>query len=154
MGKYGIPQQIIDLIKSSYEGYTCQVVHEGRVSEPIPVTTGVRQGSVLSPALFLMVLDEVVRKVTSTEKRGITWTMTEQLEDLDFADDICLLSHTFNKMEAKLEELEVQSKQVGLKINSNKTKAITINAKAKQELKVGGQIIEQVSIDSRIWEVW
>jgi len=34
----------------------CRVVHEGRVSEPIPVWTGVRQGCILSPIMFLIVI--------------------------------------------------------------------------------------------------
>ena len=29
-------------------------------------------------------------------QRGIRWTLTDRLKDLDYADDICLLAHTFN----------------------------------------------------------
>jgi hypothetical protein len=38
-------------------------------------------------------IDEVLRKSTEGKRRGITWRMNEQLEDLVFADDVCLLSH-------------------------------------------------------------
>jgi hypothetical protein len=44
---YGVPTQIINLIKETYRGYVCLIVHEGRVSEPISVQTGVRQGCIL-----------------------------------------------------------------------------------------------------------
>jgi hypothetical protein len=37
-------------------------------------------------------------------------------------DDICLLSHTYTKMETKLKDLENEGKTVGLKINRGKTK--------------------------------
>jgi len=47
--RYGVPTQIVDLIRESYRGYVCRAVHEGCVSEPIPVWTGVRQGCILSP---------------------------------------------------------------------------------------------------------
>jgi hypothetical protein len=60
-----------------------------------------------------MVMDGVMRKVIGGKRRGIT----VQLEDLNFVDDICLLSHTFSKMETKLQELENEGKTVGLKIN-------------------------------------
>ena len=43
MKNYRVPKQIIDLIKE------CRVVHEGCVSEPFPVRTGVRQRCILSP---------------------------------------------------------------------------------------------------------
>lgn len=33
-------------------------------------------------------------KKTEGERRGIQWTMWEQLDDLDFADDRALLSHS------------------------------------------------------------
>jgi hypothetical protein len=70
-----------------------------------------------------MVMDEVMRKATGGKRRGINWGITEQLEDLNFADDICLLSHTFSKLETKLKDLENESKTVGLQINCGKTKS-------------------------------
>ena len=39
---YGVPKQIVDLIKETYLGYMCRVVHEDSVSEPFPVRAGVR----------------------------------------------------------------------------------------------------------------
>jgi hypothetical protein len=48
-----------------------------------------------------MVMDEVMRKAIGRKRTGINWGIREQLEDLDFVD-ICLLSHTFSKMETKL----------------------------------------------------
>jgi hypothetical protein len=69
MKKYGIPKHVIDLVKQSYDGDTCQVVHDGRLSEPIPTTAGVKQGCILSSMLFLMVMDEVMKNVT---EGGIT----------------------------------------------------------------------------------
>jgi hypothetical protein len=68
--------------------------------------SGVKQGFILTPTIFLMVMDKVIRKATGGKRSGINWGMTEQLEDLDFADDVCLLSHTFSKMETKVKDLE------------------------------------------------
>ena len=61
---YGVLMQIIDLIKESYQGYVCRVVREGCVPEPIPVRTGVRQGCILSPIMFLIVIDAAMQNVT------------------------------------------------------------------------------------------
>jgi len=57
---YGVPKQLIDLIKETYQGYMCRVVHEGCVSEPFPVRAGVKQGCILSPLVFLIVIDVVM----------------------------------------------------------------------------------------------
>jgi hypothetical protein len=51
-------------------------------------------------------MDKVIRKAIGGKRSGINWGMTKQLEDLDFADDVCLLSHTFSKMETKVINLE------------------------------------------------
>ena len=56
---YGIPDKIINMLKVQYQGFTCQVLHGGAMTKPIVVKTGVRQGCLLSPLLFLMVLDWV-----------------------------------------------------------------------------------------------
>jgi hypothetical protein len=44
--------------------------------------------------------------------------LSQQLEDLDFADDVRLLSHTFHNREKKLRELGNKGRAVGLKINA------------------------------------
>ena len=52
---YGIPNKIINMLKVPYQGFTCQVLHGGTMTKPIK--TGVRQGCLLLPLLFLVVLD-------------------------------------------------------------------------------------------------
>ena len=56
--------------------------------------TGVRQGCILSPTTFLIVIDAVMRNVNRDKRQGIQWGLVNRLEDLDFADDLCLLSET------------------------------------------------------------
>lgn len=61
------------------------------ISETIKVNMGVKQGYILSPLLFNLVLDAVLRK-SNIEERDIRWKLTNRLEDLDYADNSCLLS--------------------------------------------------------------
>jgi hypothetical protein len=109
-------------IKKPYDRSTCQVLLEGKLSDTIAINTRVRQGCILSPIIFFMVMDNVTNKVILGKERGICWGISQQLEDLDIADDIGLLSHTFHKMSMKLKDLENIGKTVGLKINSEKAK--------------------------------
>ena len=55
----------------------------------------------------------VMRKASADKRRGIRWNFTTELEDLDFADDIALLSSKFNDLHEKTgrlaEEAEGQS---------------------------------------------
>jgi hypothetical protein len=73
-------------------------VHEGKLSDTIAINTGQSQGCILSPIIFLMVKDDVMNKMILGEKKEIDWGISQQLEDLNFAADIYMLSHTFNKM--------------------------------------------------------
>ena len=54
---YGIPNKIINTLTVQYQGFTCQVLHGGTMTKPLEVKTGVRQGYLLSPLLFFVVLD-------------------------------------------------------------------------------------------------
>ena len=46
-----------------------------------------------------------MKSVTNGKRRGIRWTLTSLLEDLDFVDDIALLSHRHPDMQAKIDDM-------------------------------------------------
>ena len=58
------------------------------------------------------------------------------LEDLDFADDLALLSHTHSHIQEKTNRLHIYAKQVGLKINKRKTEVMTLNVQNPTPVKV------------------
>ncbi|VDO54672.1 unnamed protein product [Schistosoma margrebowiei] len=70
-------------------------------TDAFQVRTGVRQGCLLPPFLFLLVIDWIMKTSTSEGKHGIQWTARNQLDDLDFADDLALLSRTHEQMQMK-----------------------------------------------------
>jgi hypothetical protein len=127
-----------------YEGYECQILHEGKLTEPIQINSGVRQGCILSPALFLLVLDGVMRKVMEKRRRGLQCGLQDRLKDIDFEDDICLLSQRYRDMEIKLVKLLREAEDARLKINVNLTKEMRINSDIEHSLSINGKDIEQV----------
>ncbi|VDO88580.1 unnamed protein product [Schistosoma margrebowiei] len=48
-----------------------------------------------------VMVDWIMKTPTSEGKHGIQWTAQNQLDDLDFADDLALLSHTHEQMQIK-----------------------------------------------------
>ena len=56
------------------------------------------------------------------KRLGLQWSLTQRLEDLDYADNLCLLTHRLADMKVKGERLQETGDQVGLKINIQKTK--------------------------------
>ena len=142
---YGIPEILISLIKELYEEATCQVIHNGKLTEPFNIQTGVRQGCMLSPMIFLLVVDWVMTQTTKDKNTGIQWTFTQHLEDLDFADDICLTSQKQQHMQIKTDNLAKEAAKTGLLINKDKTELIKINAKQQTPIKLEGENVKEVT---------
>ena len=94
MRHYGIPEKLIVIIRNIYTGMQSKVIHEGQLTEAFDIMTRVRQDCLLSSLLFLLAVDWIMRKATDGRRNGIQWTMLNQLDDLDFADDLALLSQS------------------------------------------------------------
>ena len=110
---YGFPQKVINILKDMYADNQCCVRHDSQHSEWFHVKTGVRQGCVISPVLFLVVIDWVMRRATADRPRGLVWGLTARLEDCDFADDIALLSHTQKDIQEKTNRVDPNRTQRG-----------------------------------------
>jgi len=83
--------------------------------------SGDRQGCVLSPLFFGIVIDWV-SKTSMLENTGISWLDGTTLSGLDFADDIVLLHDSWEGMQTSTSALEKEAKKVGLVINVSETK--------------------------------
>ena len=144
MRKYGVPQKLIRMVKTLYEDFQCSVIDEHETTDWFPVMTGVKQGCCMSGFLFLLVIDWVMRKTLEGERTGIRWNFTTMLEDLDFADDIALLSSSMKHLQEKTTKLEETATKVGLKLNAKKCKVMKTNSKSENTLEVRGGNIEEV----------
>ena len=65
------------------------------------------------------------------------------MEDLEFADDIALMSHRLQDVRCKMEDLKA-GKKVGLKINASKTKLLKVMTKQDGAVNIGQATVEEV----------
>ena len=142
---YGVPVKIVNIIRKLYEGFFCKVIHNGRLSDEFEISSGVRQGCLLSPLLFLVVLDWVTRTAYANSGKGIQWTLEKKLEDLEFADDLALLSHRLQDMQDKITALVDIAKKVGLKISKEKTKLMRIKNEQDAPINIEGSELEDIN---------
>ena len=91
-----------------------------------------------------MTIDWIMKTTTDDKKTGIQWTLWTQLEDLDFADDLALLSHTHKQMKAKTDELVRVSQTLGLKVHPDKSQILKINCSSKEDIEVSGTCLQNV----------
>ena len=86
-----------------------------------------------------------MKETTTGSRNGIQWSFVEQLEDLDFADDLALLAHTHTQMQAKTTKLKAVSSKLGFEINADKTKTIKIKSNAREQITINNLGIEDVT---------
>jgi hypothetical protein len=133
---YGVCDTLVRAVKSFYwEGRAC--VRVGRVEGPMfKVQVGLRQGCVMSPGLFNIYMDSVVREVSGIvgnegvslrNENGIEWVLNMLL----FADDTVLLSDSERGVQNMVEVFGDVCRARGVNINVEKSKVMRCR-------KVGG----------------
>ena len=126
---YWIPSNFIKMLY-------IQVICNTALTDAFSMTTGVKQGCILSPLLFFLGIDLVLRQVTSGGRRGIRWTLTSVLEDLDYANDFALLTHRHQDMQDKANPIATTAGNLGLKININKTRQLWKSSRNNESILV------------------
>ena len=145
LGHHGIPSKIISLIKSTYHGISRKVVDRGQqLSNRFNIGTGVYQECLLSRFLFILVIDWIMRTSTEGQRNGVQGTLWTQLDDLDFADDLALLSHNHAQMQGKTTLLASISASTGVNINRSKTKIMRMQHTSNSPAPVAEQPLEEV----------
>jgi hypothetical protein len=109
-----------------YTNTKAKVVSPDRKTEMFEIIARVFQGNTLVPFLFIVVLDYALRKATLGREEELRFTITPRrssrhpkvaLKDLDFADDLSLLSDEIVQAQELLLSIEKNCNKVGLGIN-------------------------------------
>ncbi|VDO59623.1 unnamed protein product [Schistosoma margrebowiei] len=77
---------------------------------------------------------------TSEGKHGIQWTGRMQLDDLDFADDLALLTQTQQQMQEKTNSVAAASAALGLNIHKGKSKILRYNKGCTIPVTIDGDL--------------
>jgi hypothetical protein len=76
---------------------------------------------------------------------GFQWGLNNRLEDLDYANDICLLSHCQTDMQYyKLNALKQVAEVAGLRVNNSNSKVMRINSVYRPLFNVSEEDLEEV----------
>ena len=114
MQKLGVDEWIIHTVQAMYCNAKSKVRVGSEYSDPIDVSVGVHQGSVLSPLLFIIVMEALSQEF----RTGCPW---ELLYD---ADDLVIVAETLEELKSQLKQWKNGLESKGLKVNVGKTKVM------------------------------
>jgi hypothetical protein len=126
---------LLDLLYTDVQG---QVDHAGELSDLFPLSTGVKQGCLLSPLLFVAYMDFVVRQAEQEMgDKGVKWqtphpVRTHTFRTLSYADDLAVMASSAPELSAMVQVLEQVFTRWGFVINGPKCHVIHINTPAAQ----------------------
>ena len=107
----GVDEWIVRVIQSMYDGPISKIRVNDSYSDNISVKVGVHQGSVLSPLLFIIVLEALSKEF----RTGCPW-------ELFYADDLVVSAETPEALREKLLTWKHNFELKGLRVNMGKTK--------------------------------
>ncbi|VDP67264.1 unnamed protein product [Schistosoma mattheei] len=81
---------------------------------------------------------------TSEGKHGIQWTSRMQLVDLDFADDLALLSQTQQQIQEKTNSVAAASAALDLNVHKGKRRILRYNTACTNPITIDGEDLKDV----------
>jgi len=134
---------MFDILVEWYREVRSRVIVGRRASRWFEVHEGVRQGCVLSPLLFLVFINELIRGLkeveTGVEIEGVN------LNCLFFADDIVLISNCRAGLGLLVDKAVEYGEEWRFRYNPGKCKVMVFGGRNECEVRIRGEVLEVVS---------
>ena len=118
----GMPDHLTCLLRNLHAGQ--EIVTTGREkTDWVPIRKGVRQGCILSPCLFNLYAEYIVRNngLDEAAQPGIKIS-GRNINNLRYADDTTLMAKSKQELKSLLMKAKEKSEKADLKLNIQKTK--------------------------------
>ena len=123
--KIGVSTKMINLLKAMYTSVKAIVKQGYEKSAELNCPRGVRQGCILSPLLFSLLVAEVAYQVAGGGRAGYQLIPgAQEIFALLFADDVVLLSLTPIGLQTQINNLKKAAETLGLIVNLDKSKIL------------------------------
>ena len=142
----GIPDHLTCLLRNLYAEATFQeeTVRTGhRTTDWFQIGKGVCQGCILSPYLFNLYAEYIMRNAGLEEAQAGIKIARRNINNLRYADDTTLMAESEEELKILLMKVKEESEKVGLKLNIQKTKIMASGPITSWE--IDGETVETVS---------
>ena len=116
----GIPDHPTCLLRNLYAGQEATVRTGHGTTDWLQIGKGVRQGCILSPCLFNLYAEYIIRNAGLEETQAGIKIAGRNISNLRYADDSSLMAESEEELQSLL--MKEESEKVGLKLNIQKTK--------------------------------
>ena len=119
----GIPDHLTRLLRNLYAGQEAIVRTGQGTTDWFQIGKGVCQGCILSPCLFNLYAEYIMRSAGLEETQAGIKIARRNINNLRYADDTTLMAESEEELKSLLMKVKVESEKVGLKLNIQKTKS-------------------------------
>ena len=113
---------MVCLLRNLYAGQEATVRTEHGGTDWFQIGKGVCQGCILSPCLFNLYAEYIVRNAGLDEAQAGIKIARRNINNLRYADDTTLMAESEEELKGLLMKVKEESEKVGLKLNIHKTK--------------------------------
>ncbi|KAB0384150.1 hypothetical protein FD755_006067 [Muntiacus reevesi] len=120
--KMGIPDHLTCLLKNLYAGQETTVRIGHGTTDWFQIGKGVCQGCILSPCLFNLYAEYIMRNAGLEEAQAGIKIARRNIKNIRYADDTTLMAESEEELKSFLMKVKEESEKLGLKLNIQKTK--------------------------------
>ena len=120
----GLPDHLTGLLRNLYAGQEATVRTGHGTTDWFQIGRGVCQGCILSPCLFNLYAEYIMRNAGLEEAQAGIKIARRNINNLRYADDPTLMAESEEELKSLLMKVKEESEKVGLKLNIQKTKII------------------------------
>ena len=139
----GIPDYLTCHLRNLYAGQEATVKTGHGTTDWFQIGKGVCQGCILSPCLFNLYAEYIIRNAGLEEAQAGIKTAGRNINNLRYADDTTLMAESEEELKRLLMKVKEESEKVGLKLNIQKTKIMASGPIISWE--IDGETVETVS---------
>ena len=146
----GIPDHLTCLLRNLYAGQEATVRTGHGTTDWFQVGKGVRQGYILSPCLFNLYTEYIMRNTGLEEAQARIKIAGRNNNNLRCVDDTTLMAESEEELKSLLMKMKVESEKVGFKLNIQKTKIMASGPITSWQ--IDGETMETAR--DFFWGVW
>jgi len=133
----GIPADLVRLLRNWNSSRTAALDINGVRTEPYPITKGVPQGDVLSPWLFNLFLESLLREIQQDGNIKGAAAFGRRFKELVYADDVVILSESLAEVGYVLDKVISWGRDWGLELGVGNKKTEIVEFKHQQRSAAG-----------------